>query len=119
MDHIKLRQCKLGEFRWVAAAPRPDIRARSARIASRINALRGSDVYRINELVRVAKEWQRATVLEYASASRPWETLGGGSKAKVDLCNRGEKVCRGPMPSVGWSDAAYDDQSPEAKCRLG
>ena len=42
MDYIKLRQCKLGELFWVATVSRPDIC--SSRIASRINALCGSDV---------------------------------------------------------------------------
>ena len=51
MDYIKLRQCKLGELFWVAAVSPPDICAREARIASRTNALRGRDVYCINELV--------------------------------------------------------------------
>ena len=51
MDYIKLRQFKSGELHWVAAVSRQDICARLARIASRIIALRESDVYRINELV--------------------------------------------------------------------
>ena len=76
MEYVKLRQCKLGELCWVAAVSRPDICARLARIASRINALRGSDSYRINEPIRAAKDWQRPTVLKYASPSHPWKTLG-------------------------------------------
>ena len=47
IDYITLRHCA-EESRWVAAVPRPDICARVARIASRINALCGSHVYRIN-----------------------------------------------------------------------
>ena len=65
------RRCKLGESRGVAAAPQPDICAHLARITSMINAICGSDLYRMNELVRVAKAWQHATALKYASASRP------------------------------------------------
>ena len=32
-DYIELRQSKLGRLRWVATASRPDIAARSARLA--------------------------------------------------------------------------------------
>ena len=73
LDEAKMRQCNLGEFCLVAAVLRPDICARVARIASRINSLFGSDVYRINGLVRAAKEQQRATVLKYASSAEPAE----------------------------------------------
>ena len=52
MDDAKLSLCKSGELCWVAAVYRPEICARSARIASRINALCASDTYCINELVR-------------------------------------------------------------------
>ena len=65
MDYIKLRQCKLGNVRWIATVSRPGICARSARVASRIDALCGSDAYRIGELVRVVKDWQPATVCEW------------------------------------------------------
>ena len=110
-DETKLRQCKLGELCWVARVSRPDICSRLARVASRINALCGGDVRRVNQLVRVAKEWQRASVLTYASPCRPWKTLGGGGKAKVDHCNRGKKVHSGLMSLGGWSDAAYGNRS--------
>ena len=56
-DYIKLRQCKSGEWRRDAAVSRPDICARSARIAPRINALCWSDVYRMNELGQLVKDW--------------------------------------------------------------
>ena len=36
-DDTEMRQCKLGELRWVAAASRPDICACLARIASRVD----------------------------------------------------------------------------------
>ena len=63
MEYIKLRQFKLGDLCRVATVSRPDICARLARIASRINALCGSDVYRINELVRAAKDIEVCVVL--------------------------------------------------------
>ena len=71
LDETDLRRRKMGEPCWVATVSRPDVRARLARIASRINSLCGSDVYRINELVREVKKWQKATVLKDASSSRP------------------------------------------------
>ena len=57
MEDAKLRRWKLGELSWAAAVLLPGICARSARIATRIEALCGSDVYRISELFRVAEEW--------------------------------------------------------------
>ena len=56
-EDVELRQCKLGELCWLATVSRPDICARLARIASRINELTGSDVYRINDLVKTVKTW--------------------------------------------------------------
>ena len=89
MEYIKLRQCKLGELCWVATVSRPNIRASLARVASRINALCGSDVYRIGELVRVAKEWQPATALMHASSSRPWKSPGREDRHQGALPKRG------------------------------
>ena len=56
MGYIKLRQRKSGKLRWVATVSRPDICARLAPIASRVNTHRRNDVYRMNELVRAAKD---------------------------------------------------------------
>ena len=76
-------------------------------------------MYRTNELVRAAKAWQPATVLNYASPSHPWKALGRGGKVKGALRKRGERVRGGSMTLAGWSDAAYWDQSAEGGCRLG
>ena len=84
-DETKLRQRKLGELCWVATASRLDVCGRLVRFAPRINALYGSDVYRISELVRVLKGWQQAAALMYASTSCLWKTLGVGGKPKDDL----------------------------------
>ena len=67
-EDVKLCQCKLGELCWLATVSRPDICARLARISSRINELTGSDVYRINDLVKTVKQWQPATILKYMSS---------------------------------------------------
>ena len=97
MDGTKLRRRNLGELRWTATVSRR-LGARLARIDSWPDALRGLDTYRINELVRVVKEWQRAASAKYASPSRPWKTLRSGGAAGVDLRNRGEKV----LNVLGW-----------------
>ena len=43
---IQLRRCTFGELRWPAPVSRPDICARVARIAPRVDPLQGSDFYR-------------------------------------------------------------------------
>ena len=48
-EEIKARQCKLEALCWLAAVPPPDIRASLARIASCVNSLQGSYIYRIND----------------------------------------------------------------------
>ena len=102
MDYIKLRQRKLGELRWVAAVSRPDICARLARIASRVSALCGSDMYRINELVRAEKDGQQATAPKYALSSQPSKGLGWGGKVQGALRKGGERVHGGSMTLAGW-----------------
>ena len=88
LDGFELRQSKLGELCRVATVSRPDIRARLARIASRINPTCGGEVYRINEPIRSVRERRKAAALKYPSPSRPWGTHGGGDKAKDDLRNQ-------------------------------
>ena len=71
-DEDKLRcQCKLGELCWLATVSRPDICARLAHIASRVNMLKGSDIYCTNDLIKTVKLRQPRTVLKYASSSAP------------------------------------------------
>ena len=82
-EEIKLRRCKLGELRWLATVSRPVISARLARIASRTNPLQGSGIFCINDLVRIAKECQRATVLKYASPSQPSAPACGDFEGRV------------------------------------
>ena len=84
-----MRQCKFGELRLLAAVYRPDIRAGLAKIAPRINYLRGSDVCRIHDLVRVAKEWRNAAAWKYASPSRPRGALDFTGKVMGKVRNGG------------------------------
>ena len=62
-EDVHLRQSMLGELRCLATVSRPDICARLACIASRINSLQGSEVYRINDLIKTVKTWHEATVV--------------------------------------------------------
>ena len=79
--------------------------------------LQGSDVYRFSDPAQTAKEWQVVTILMYASASRPLKPAVGAVDGQMKT--PGERVHCGTMLLVGWSDAAYGDQSAEGKCRLG
>ena len=94
MDETQMRQSMLGELRRIATVSQPDICARLAGLAPRINSRRGSDAYRINGLARAAREWRLATVLDFASPSRPRRTLvgTGGEAAPAERA--------GPSPSV-------------------
>ena len=49
-----LCQCKTGELCWLATVSRPDICARLAQLASKVNDLQSSDIYRINALIKAA-----------------------------------------------------------------
>ena len=92
LDEIKLRQRKQGGVRLFAAVSKPDICVRLARVASRVNALCGTDVLRINELVRSVREWRTATAPNYASPSRPRQTLGVAARPRA-TCVIGERRC--------------------------
>ena len=70
MEEVRMHPCKLGELCWLAMVSRPEICARLARLASRVNSLVGSDVYQINDLLESAKEWLQATAFEYLAGLR-------------------------------------------------
>ena len=116
-DETELCQCRMGEVRRPATLPRQNTCARLARPASRVNDLQGSDVYRINDLVRTVKKWAAAPILKYASPSNP----KGRKKGAVDgdMGARGGRVHCGTMSLVGWSGAVYGDQSAGGRCRVG
>ena len=112
-----MRRCKLGGLCWLATVSRLEICARLARIASRKNSLCGSDVYRINDLVKTAKLWQKAAVLIYASSSQLGTVRNSPEGAKMR--QREEEIHSGAMTLAGWSNAALWDQSSLGKCRRG
>ena len=110
-------QRKLGDLCWLATVSRPDIRARLARATSRINSLQGSDVYRINDLIKTAKPWQTATALKYVSSSLQGGTSSNPKGEKPRQRQGGIHNCTTYL--AGWPDAAFGDQSSLGKCRLG
>ena len=76
---------------WVGTGARPDICARVARIASRINALIGGDFHRINEPVRIAKECQRATVL-HRPLARGGRLVGAARQRATFIIGEGRHI---------------------------
>ena len=116
-DDVKLRRRKLGELCWLATVSRPDICARLARFAARVNSLQGSDVHRINDLVDIAKVWQRATVPKCGPCSHVGKP-GRGSE-EGEMRRRSGAIHSESMTPEGWSDAAYGEQPALGKCRLG
>ena len=115
-EDIKLRHRELGELYSLATVSRPIICARLATITSRVDSLRGSGVYRINDRVGSVHVWRKAAVLRYASSCPP------GAQARGDIDGRmrarGEEIQCGAVPFAGWSGAAYGDQSAQGRCRV-
>ena len=105
------------ELCWLATVSRPDICAHLAQLASKVNDLQGSGIYRINALIKTAKINQPRTILKYASSSFPLFPAGVGKKGRRR--SNGERVHNGALSLVGWSDAAYGDLSQNGRCRLG
>ena len=76
-----------------------------------------SCVNRINELVATAKARHQRAILEYFSFSHMGKHARGD--AGGEKWQREETIHGGSITLVGWSDAAYSDQSAARKCRLG
>ena len=98
----------IGELRRFATASRPDICARMAQLAARVNSIRGKDIYQIYDLVGTVMEWQKATVLKFASTSH--SDLSSRRDVDGEMRTRGEKVHRGATTLAGCSDAFCGDQ---------
>ena len=112
-----LCQGKMGELRRLATASRPDICDRLAQLASKVNDIQGSDIYRINALNKTAKIGQPRTVLKYASS--PFLLFLSETDSRGRRRTRGEKVHGGTTSLVGWSDADFGDLPQNGKCRVG
>ena len=54
LGEIRRRQCKLGEACCSATVASPNICARLAPLASKVNSLKGSDIYWIDDLIKPA-----------------------------------------------------------------
>ena len=82
-EEVLTCQCELGDVCWVAAVSLPDICARPAVLVAKVSYSQRSDAYRINDLIRTAKQRQGRVILSYSS--------------KLDIGN----ICM-----AGWSAAA-------------
>ena len=71
-----------------------------AQLAARMNSPYGGDIYRINDLVKTVKKWQRAT-LKYASQGC----------AAARMRPKGVKAQRGTATLAGWPGAVYGNQN--------
>ena len=115
-DAIRLRQCTLGELCSVPTASRPNICACLARLASKINSVRGSDAYCINELAKTGKAQQQAAVL-----NMPSRLILGRGRVGMSTDERepgGGRIHCGTMSPVRRSDAANGGKSAGGICRL-
>ena len=101
---------QIGELRLLAAASRPDVCARLAQLAARVNPLPGSDIYGIRDLAKTARKWQEATILKCDSKSHS----NLSARGEVD----GEMRTRDGKTPAGRADAACGDQTSEGRCRL-
>ena len=78
------------------------------------NSLRGSDTYRIYDLVKTVEKWQQGPTLKNTSSPHTWAPSPGGIDG-IMLARAGAIHC-GTIPLAGRSVAAYGDQSAEGKC---
>ena len=102
MEDVRIRQCKLGKLRWPATVPWPDVRARLARLAARVNSLPGRDMSRTNDLVKTLA-LRKTETPKYASSSHRSELARGDADEKMLTC--------GPTTLAGRSDAALGGQT--------
>ena len=85
-------RCKLGELFRLAAESQPDICARLALLAAKETSLQASDVYRVYDLIRTARQRQAKAISTFNSY--------------LDINN---------TFSAGWSDAAYGGKSEDGR----
>ena len=104
-------------MRRLAAEERPEICARLAPVAARVNAIQGIDIDRIDDSIKTVEERRKATKLKRALSFHPREFAHGDADGKVRT--REEKARCGTVTSAGWSDAAYGDHTSDGRCRLG
>ena len=97
MGGVRIRQRKLGELFWLAEVSLPDISARLAQLAARVNSIQASGIYRINNLIKTAKEWQQAPILKYATSSCPSELVPRSAPADCVARKMRARVERGTL----------------------
>ena len=116
-EDVRLCLCKHGELWLLGAVSTPDVCARLARIASRVNSSLGSDVYRINALVKTVTAWQPAAILKYLSSSHMSKHARGDADGKMR--RRGEQIRGETATLVEWAHSACGEQSTMGKRRRG
>ena len=89
------------------------VRARPARIASRVKSLQGSDAYRINDLAKTAQVWRQATIKKNCALDPSGDTRLSGCRWRNALS---ELRHRENTTLAAVSEA---DLSAGRKCRLG
>ena len=99
-ENVKLRQRKLRELCRLATVSRPDICARLALFAPRVNSLQGSDVSRIDGPAKPAKVWQQATVLKYLSSSHARKPEHGREDGRMR--KRSQEIHGWTITLAGW-----------------
>ena len=107
----------MGELCSLATVSCPDICARLTQLSSKVNERPGSDIYRLNALIKNAKTDQPRAILKYASSSFPPFPVGPDRRGRPR--SNGERLSSGVCSLAVWSDAAYGDLSQNGKCRLG
>ena len=116
-EDVLRRPCKSGELCRPAAVSRPDICARLTRIASEVNPLQGSDVYRVNDLIKTAHVRQPAAVLKYACSSHANEPAREDVDGRVRA--RGGEMHGGATSLVGRAHVAFGVCQRKAGVALG
>ena len=113
------RNCKskLGDLCWLATASRPDICARLTRSSANLNNLQVVDVYRIHDLIKTVKLWQKRCTLKYpAGLAKPVKC----APLPLDyVWGRSRPIHEGTMMLVGWSEAAFGPRGQDGRRRLG
>lgn len=82
-EEVPTNQCKFGEARRLATVARPDICARPAQLAARVNPPQGSDIYQINDSIKTDEERRETTKPEYASSPYSSVLAPGGADGEM------------------------------------
>ena len=71
MEGVRMCQCRPGELCRLATVSRPEFCVRVPPSGARANSPQDSGAHRLNDLIKSAKEWRRATISKFALGSPP------------------------------------------------